>query len=136
VTATGFTIQNDWDGSATISSTGTVSYVVVGLDGTPTTTPRGEQIVYAFASGQLTRREAGVDATPVTLAGNLASLTFSYRDAAGTVLTPPLTAAQQASIRTIVVNAVGQPQNQPTTFQTGRVSVAMIDTVRLRNRTP
>jgi hypothetical protein len=52
------------------------------------------------------------------------------------VLTPPLTAAQQASIRTVVVNAVGQPQSQPSTFQAGRVSVAMTDTVRLRNRTP
>jgi prepilin-type N-terminal cleavage/methylation domain-containing protein len=140
VTATGFTIQNDWDGTwngtTGIEPTNTVNYVVVGTNGAPVTTPRGEQIVYAFAGGQLTRREVGLDAAGVVLASNMASLTFTYLNAAGTVLTPPLTAAQQASIRTIVVNAVGQPQNQPSTFQAGRVSVAMTDTVRLRNRIP
>jgi prepilin-type N-terminal cleavage/methylation domain-containing protein len=140
VSASGFTIQNDWDGTWTgtagINTAGTVNFVVVGANGVATTTPRGEQIIYAFAGGQLTRREVGVDAAGVVLASNLASLTFTYMNAAGTVLTPPLTAAQTATIRTIAVNAVGQPQNQPSTFQVGRVSVAMTDTVRLRNRTP
>ena len=83
----------------------------------------------------LTRRETG-EASAVVLASNLSSLTFTYLDATGTVLAPPLSAAQQASIRTVVVNAVGQPQNQPSTFTAGRGSVAMTDTVRLRNRTP
>jgi prepilin-type N-terminal cleavage/methylation domain-containing protein len=140
VSATGFTIQNDWDGTWTgaagITTAGTVNYVVVGSDGVPATTPRGEQIVYAFAGGQLTRREVGLDGAGVILASSLSSLTFTYLNAAGVVLTPPLTAAQAATVRTIVVNAVGQPQNQPSTFQAGRVSVAMTDTVRLRNRTP
>ncbi len=139
VSATGFTIQNDWDGTWTgaagINTAATVNYIVVGSNGVATTTPRGEQITYAFAGGQLTRRETG-EAAAVVLASNLSSLTFTYLNAAGTVLTPPLSAAQQASIRTIVVNAVGQPQNQPSTFTAGRVSVAMTDTVRLRNRTP
>ena len=141
VTATGFTIQNDWDGSWTgaagINTAATVNYTVVGTNGVATVTPRGEQITYAFtvATGTLTRQETG-EAQPVTLASNLASLTFRYLDAAGTALAPPLTAAQAATVRTIVVNAVGQPQNQPSTFQAGRVSVAMTDTVRLRNRTP
>ena len=138
--ATGFTIQNDWDGTWTgtagIDTAGTVNYVVVGATGVATTPARGEQIIYAFVGGTLTRREVGIDGAGVTLASNLASLSFTYMNAAGTVLTPPLTAAQEASIRTIVVNAVGQPQNQPSTFQAGRVSVAMTDSVRLRNRTP
>jgi prepilin-type N-terminal cleavage/methylation domain-containing protein len=136
--ATGFTIQNDWDGTwngaAGINTAGTVNYVVVGANGVATTTPRGEQIVYAFNAGTLTRQEVGVDAAPVTLASNLASLSFTYMNAAGTTLASPV--AQPGTIRTIVVNAVGQPQNQPSTFQAGRVSVAMTDTVRLRNRTP
>jgi type II secretory pathway component PulJ len=135
-TAAGFTLQNDWDGSGAIHPTATTDYVVVGTDGTATTTQRGERIVYAFAGGTLTRREMGVDAAGVPLAGNLAALTFTYMDAAGNVIASPVPAAQEANIRTIVVNAVGQPQNQPTIFQAGRVSVAMTDTVRLRNRTP
>ena len=140
-TATGFTIQNDWDGTwngaAGINTAATVNYVVVGTNGVATTTQRGEQITYAFTAGTgtLTRQETG-EAQPVPLASNLSSLTFRYLNAAGTALAPPLTAAQAATVRTIVVNAVGQPQNQPSTFQAGRVSVAMTDTVRLRNRIP
>jgi prepilin-type N-terminal cleavage/methylation domain-containing protein len=138
---TAFTIQSDWDGTwdgaAGINTAATVNYTVVGSNGVATVTQRGEQITYAFtaATGTLTRQETG-EAQPVILASNLASLTFTYLDAAGTTLTPPLTTAQEASVRTIVVNAVGQPQNQPSTFQAGRVSVAMTDTVRLRNRIP
>ena len=139
-TATGFTIQNDWDGTWTgagaLNTAGTVNYVVVGATGVPVTTARGEQIIYAFNGGNLTRRETGVDAAAVTLAGNLASLSFTYLDAAGAILAAPVSAGLEGTIRTIVVNAVGQPQNQPSTFQAGKVSVAMTDTVRLRNRTP
>jgi Tfp pilus assembly protein PilW len=139
VTATGFTIQNDWDGTwdgaAGINTAATVNYTVVGTNGVATVTQRGEQITYAFAGGNLTRQETG-EAQPVTLASNLFSLNFTYLNAAGTALAPPLSAAQAATVRTIVVNAVGQPQNQPSTFQAGRVSVAMTDTVRLRNRIP
>jgi prepilin-type N-terminal cleavage/methylation domain-containing protein len=141
VTATGFTIQNDWDGTWTgavgINAAATVNYTVVGSNGVATVTLRGEQITYSFntVTRNLTRQETG-EPQPVTLASNLASLTFTYMDSVGTVLTPPLSAAQAATVRTIVVNAVGQPQNQPSTFQAGRVSVAMTDTVRLRNRIP
>jgi prepilin-type N-terminal cleavage/methylation domain-containing protein len=77
VSATGFTIQNDWDGTwdgaAGITTGATVNYVVVGTDGVAVTTPRGEQIVYAFSAGQLTRREVGLDGAGVVLASNLAS---------------------------------------------------------------
>lgn len=139
-TATGFTIQNDWDGTwtgaGTLNTSGTVNYVVVGATGVAVTTARGEQVIYAVSGGNLTRRETGLDAAGVTLASNLASLSFTYQDAAGATLATPVSAGLEGSIRTIVVNAVGQPQNQPSTFQAGKVSVAMTDTVRLRNRTP
>ena len=113
-----------------------MNYVVINNDGTTTTTQRGEQSIYAFSAGTLTRREIGIDAAPVVLASNLAALTFTYLDRNGTVLTTPVPAVQEGNIRTIVIKAVGQPQVQPSTFQAGRVQVAMTDTVRLRNRAP
>ena len=138
--ATGFTIQNDWDaswnGAAGINTASAVNYVVLNNNGTTTTTQRGEQSIYAFSAGTLTRQEIGIDAAPVVLASNLAALTFTYLDRNGTVLTTPVPAVQEGNIRTIVIKAVGQPQVQPSTFQAGRVQVPMTDTVRLRNRAP
>jgi len=138
--ATGFTIQNDWDaswnGAAGINTISAVNYVVINSDGTTTTTQRGERSIYAFSGGTLTRQEIGIDAAPVVLASNLAALTFTYLDRDGTVLTAPVPAVQEGNIRTLVIKAVGQPQVQPSTFQAGRVQVAMTDTVRLRNRAP
>ena len=130
-----FTIQNDWNGTWDgagngIFTGGTVPHVVLNLDGTTTTTNRGEQVIYAFNSGtgKLTRREIGLDAQPVDIASGISSLTFTYLDASGATTTTA------ANIRAVVVNVVGQPQNQPTTFQAGRVQVAMTDSIRLRNR--
>lgn len=139
-TATGFTVQNDWNatwnGTSGIASSGTVSHVVVNNDGSTTTTQRGERVTYAFSSGTFTRQETGVDTSPVVLASNVASMTFSYQTAAGAVLATPVSVANEPTIRTIVVTMVGQPQVQPGTFQGGRVYVPMTDTIRLRNRVP
>ena len=129
--STGFTIQNDWSGNwngTTGISTGTVTQVVMASNGTTSNVTRGEQIIYAYSSGTLTRREMGVDASAVTVVSNLSSLSFTYLDADGN------TTATAADIRTIVVNAVGQPQVQPSASMAGRVQVAMTDSVRLRNR--
>jgi prepilin-type N-terminal cleavage/methylation domain-containing protein len=130
--ATTFTVQNDWngtwDGATGIFTGGTVPHAVLNTDGTTTTTPRGEQVTYAFSSGNLTRREIGIDGTPVVIASGISSLTFTYLDINGATTTTA------ANIRAIVVNVVGQPQNQPSTFQAGRVQVAMTDSIRLRNR--
>jgi prepilin-type N-terminal cleavage/methylation domain-containing protein len=132
--AAGFTVQNDWNGTwngtTGIFTGGTVPHVVVNSDGTTTTTNRGEQVIYAFSSstGNLTRREIGIDAQPQVIASGISSLTFTYLDVNGA------TTATPANIRAVVVNVVGQPQNQPTTFQAGRVQVAMTDSIRLRNR--
>jgi type II secretory pathway component PulJ len=119
-TATGFTIQNDWDGDGAINAVGTVT----DANGTS----HGEQIIYAFAGGSLTRQEIGIDLIPLTLAAGINSLTFTYQDSAGT------TTAIAADIRTIVVTLTTQPQNQPAATQQGRVLVTMTDSVRLRNR--
>jgi prepilin-type N-terminal cleavage/methylation domain-containing protein len=118
--ATGFTIQNDWDGDGVITAAGTVT------DGFGNV--RGEQIVYAFAGGALTRQETGVDASPLTLATGINSLTFTYQDNAGVVTAVP------DNIRTVVVTATTQPQFQPAATLQGRVLVTMTDSLRMRNR--
>ena len=87
-TGTGFTVQNDWDGDGAITTTGTVTDANGKV--------RGEQIVYAYSSGTLTRQEAGVDASAVTLATGINDLTFTYQDGTGA------TTATAADIRTIV----------------------------------
>jgi prepilin-type N-terminal cleavage/methylation domain-containing protein len=117
--ATGFTIQNDWDGDGVITAAGTVT------DGFGNV--RGEQIVYAFAGGALTRQETG-DVSPLTLATGINSLTFTYQDSAGVVTAVP------DNIRTVVVTATTQPQFQPAATLQGRVLVTMTDSLRMRNR--
>jgi type IV pilus assembly protein PilW len=132
--ASGFMLQSDWNGNGTIA-TGTVTQAVMdptGATSTVTNVTRGEQVIYAYSSGTLTRREMGVDGAPVAVVSNLQSLSFTYLDADGVAFTP--TTTTQANIRTIVVNAVAQPQFQPSAASAGRVYVAMTDSVRLRNR--
>ena len=65
--ATGFTLQNDWNatwnGTAGIATSGTVPQTVMSTTtSTTSTVNRGEQIIYAFSGGNLTRREMGIDA--------------------------------------------------------------------------
>jgi prepilin-type N-terminal cleavage/methylation domain-containing protein len=117
--ATGFTIQNDWDGDGVITTAGTVTDAFGNA--------RGEQVVYAFAGGTLTRQETG-DAIPLTLATGINSLTFTYQDNAGVVTATP------ANICTVVVTATTQPQFQPAATLQGRVLVTMTDSLRMRNR--
>jgi prepilin-type N-terminal cleavage/methylation domain-containing protein len=117
--ATGFTIQNDWDGDGVITTAGTVTDANGNV--------RGEQVVYAFAGGAITRRETG-DANPLTLATGINALTFTYQDSAGvTTVTPD-------DIRTVVVTATTRPQFQPAATLQGRVLVTMTDSLRMRNR--
>lgn len=125
--ATGFTIQNDWDGNyncttgAGITTVGTVNYL-------GTVTLRGENVIYAFAGGNLTRQETGVDVAPVVLAGGIVSATFAYLDANDVVTATP------ANIRRVAIAITAQPQNQPAATAQGRVQVSVQDSVRLRNR--
>jgi prepilin-type N-terminal cleavage/methylation domain-containing protein len=132
-TATGFVLQNDWDGTwdgtTGISTSGTVTQTVMSTTtSTTTNVNRGERITYSVVGGDLRRQETGIDGSPVVVVSNLASITFTYLDADGAVTATP------ADIRTIVISAVGQPLVQPTAYAAGRVQVAMTDSVRLRNR--
>jgi prepilin-type N-terminal cleavage/methylation domain-containing protein len=118
--ATGFTIQNDWDGDGVITTAGTVT----DANGNA----RGEQVVYTFAGGAITRRETGDMGPPITLASGINALTFTYQDNAG------VTTATPDNIRTVVVTATTQPQFQPAATLQGRVLVTMTDSLRMRNR--
>jgi prepilin-type N-terminal cleavage/methylation domain-containing protein len=118
--ATGFTLQNDWNGSGTITTVGTVTDASGNV--------RGEQVLYALVGTDLTRREIGVDAAALTLASGISSLAFTYQDSAGVVTVTP------ANIRTIVIAATTRPQFQPAASNQGRVQVTMTDSARLRNR--
>jgi prepilin-type N-terminal cleavage/methylation domain-containing protein len=111
--ATGLMIQNDWNASGTIQTT-SVTDPVSGAT-------RGEQVIYSFASGQLLRREMGVDGSPVALASGIISLAFTYLDQANVVT------ATAADIRTVTITLTTQQSS-------GQPQVTMVHRVRLRNR--
>lgn len=112
-TAAGLTIQNDWNGNTTIQAAAVTDPVTGGN--------RGEQVIYSFAGGQLTRREVGIDAAPVVLVSGITSLTFTYLDQNNAVT------ATAANIRTVTITLSTQAS-------TGYQQVTMTHRVRLRNR--
>jgi len=134
--ATKVTIQNDWDGSGAINTVSTVNYTVVGADGTPTTTQRGEQITYTYnaGTGTLTRQEVIIDATPVTLVTGITSLSFTYFDVGNPVNPNGNTTATSQCIRSVGISMTTQPSVQGQATMQGKILVTMGDTVRLRNR--
>jgi prepilin-type N-terminal cleavage/methylation domain-containing protein len=111
--ATGLTIQNDWNANNTIQTTSVVDSISGGN--------RGEQVIYSFADGQLSRREMGVDAAPVVLASGIISLAFTYLDQGNAVT------GTAADIRTVTITMTTQQS-------TGQPQVTMVHRVRLRNR--
>jgi prepilin-type N-terminal cleavage/methylation domain-containing protein len=113
--ATTLTIQNDWNGSATITAAA-VTDPITGVN-------RGEQIVYTFtlATGQLTRQEIGIDGAAVIIAAGITNLAFTYLDQDNNVT------AAAANIRTVTITITTQQS-------AGQPSVTMVNRVRLRNR--
>ena len=111
--ATGLTIQNDWNANNTIQTTSVVDPISGGN--------RGEQVIYSFGDGQLSRREMGVDAAPVVLASGIISLAFTYLDQGNAVT------GTAADIRTVTITMTTQQS-------TGQPQVTMVHRVRLRNR--
>jgi len=110
---TGLTIQNDWNADNAIQAT-SVTDPVSGAT-------RGEQVIYSFASGQLLRREMGVDAAPVVLASGITSLAITYLDQNNAVT------GTAANIRTVTITMTTQQGS-------GQPQVTMVHRVRLRNR--
>ncbi len=166
-TATSFTIQNDWNASGAVDPAPTtvcIPYswaVCPAAAGAPNL--RGEQITYSIVGGALCRQESGIaaPASPPcpagsqTLATNVAQAAvgldcagalialpavFLFCDGSGNALGFPILnpSANQANIRTVVVNLQVGVQNQAAgSWQTGgAVQVTMTDLIRLRNRVP
>ncbi len=117
ITSGSLTLQYDWNGDGAIA-TGAVNDPILCATGTAC---RGEKVTYAFSSGQLTRQEQGVDASPVVIASGISSLTFSYFAADGTTTT------SSSAVRQVAVTVSAQTANQGT-------YVTMLDRIRLRNR--
>ena len=117
-TATSVTLQYDWNGDGTSAGSGKVNDPVLCATGTAC---RGERVIYSFSSGALTRQEIGVDASPLTIASGISSLSFTYMAEDGTVTAVP------ANIRIIGVTVTAQAASHG-------AYVTMSDRIRLRNR--
>lgn len=117
--ATGLTIQNDWNDNGVIEPAITV--MVNGV-------ARGERTVYSLVGGTLQRQESGVDAAPVPLADGIQQLTFEYRDANNAIT------ATDTAIRAVAVSINAEPVTQTASGRGGAVRIAMTDRMRLRNR--
>jgi hypothetical protein len=111
--ATGLTIQNDWNASNDIQAAAVTDPITGSL--------RGEQIVYTFAAGQLRRQEIGIDPGAVVVAAGITSLAYTYLDQNNTVT------AVAANIRTVTITMTTQQS-------AGQPQVTMVHRVRLRNR--
>lgn len=117
--ATGLTLQYNWDASVgTTPSSVAVNDPLLCATGPAC---RGEQVIYAFSSGNLTRREVGIDASPVTVASGINSMTFTYFKEDGTAATAA------TDVRTVAVTVTAQTANKG-------AMVTMTDRIRLRNR--
>jgi prepilin-type N-terminal cleavage/methylation domain-containing protein len=117
-TATSVTLQYDWNGDGTSAGSGKVNDPVLCATGTAC---RGERVTYSFSSGALTRQEIGVDASALTIASGISSLSFTYMAEDGTVTAVP------ANIRIIGVTVTAQAASHG-------AYVTMSDRIRLRNR--
>lgn len=121
--ATSLTLQYNWDGSTCVVPCSPINTGALVTDPMtcPTAACRGEQITYALSSGNITRQEVIVDATPVVIASGITALTFTYRDENNNVTTLP------ELIRTVEISVTAQTA-------TKGAYVTMIDRIRLRNR--
>ena len=138
--ATGFTLQSDWNGNGAINA-GVIVPVNYTFGGVATPVNRGEQVTYTVVGGNLQRQEPGVDAAPLVLVtsvqqaltGGAPQPFFTYLDINGVVIANP--AATPEQIRTIWVQMRVGVQNQPPAiWMAGAVQVTMSDRIRLRNR--
>lgn len=118
--ATGLTIQNDWNANGAIDSTITVTDPVKG-------TARGEQVIYALSGTNLTRRETGVDGTPQVLISGVQSLAFEYLDI------NDATTATAGNVRTVVMTATVSQFTGPSAA-VNPANVVLTNRIRLRNK--
>ena len=120
-TATGFTIQNDWNANGVIDTTLIVTDPVKG-------TGRGEQTIYSLSGNDLMRRETGVDGAAAPLISGVQALSFQYLDATDAAT------ATGADIRTIVVTATVRQNTGPASGALQSAQVTLTNRVRLRSK--
>lgn len=119
--ATGFTIQNDWNANGVIDNTLVITDPVKG-------TGRGEQTIYALSGNNLTRRETGVDAAALNLISGVQALSFQFLD-----INDAATATASA-IRTVVITATVSQNTGPASGALESSRVVLTNRVRLRNK--
>ena len=120
---TGFVLRNDWNQSGAIET---------GVTQTVDGVTHGEQITYTFSGTTLTRRETGVDATPVTVTNRISSVTIEYRDADGNIVASP-SGVNAGLIRTVVLDITTSPDTTTAGTAT-QANVRSRTQVRIRNR--
>lgn len=136
ITATSFTIQNDWNGNwncppgtALDACTGINTGVIVTL---PDNTTHGEQVTYSVVGSVLQRQESGLDVAPQIIADNVAQAGatpfFQYLNSAGAATTDP------NAVRTVVVSLRARPVVEPGSSAAGHAEVVVTSAIRLRNR--
>ena len=116
--ATGLTLQFDWNGDSVITTNAKVNDSLRCPTGAPC---RGERVIYALSGQNLTRQEIQVDATPQVIASGITSLTFTYWQDDNTAAT---TSERIRSVRILLTARAG----------TTGSSATMAAQVRLRNR--
>lgn len=131
VTATAFTIQNDWNGNWTCPP-GAALATCNGIEPGVVVSGRGEQVTYSVVGTVLQRQESAVDNAPQTLADNVAQAgatpLFQYLDR------NDVATANPTDVRTIIVSLVARPAFEPSTSAAGRAEVVMTTRIRIRNR--
>jgi prepilin-type N-terminal cleavage/methylation domain-containing protein len=116
--ATGFTLQYDWNGDGTSASSGKVNDPVLCPTGS---TCRGERVIWSFASSNLSRQEIGVNGSAIVIASGLSSVSFVYLDETGA------TTSSRDLMRSVRVTISAKSGGSA-------ADVTMTDQIRLRNR--
>jgi prepilin-type N-terminal cleavage/methylation domain-containing protein len=119
-TATGLTIQNDWNANGAIDPTLPMTDPVKG-------TSRGERVTYTLSGSDLTRQESAVDAAPLVVISGVQSLAFEYLDSNDTVT------VTAANVRTVVITATVSQFTGPAAAL-NPANVVLTNRIRLRNK--
>lgn len=119
-TATSLTIQLDLDGSGAIQADGPDGLADTG----------DEEVIGYSLNGTSLERKAGGAAAQLVIDG-VQSLTLTYLDVNGATISDP--ASNLGAIRSIVVFLTTQPERVPASYQAGKVTRSMADSVRLRS---
>lgn len=144
-----FSLCYDWNGDGTVQGPAQAFLVPYVFGGVATNVLRGEMVTYRVNGTVLQRQEIGVQGQPQDLLAAVQQVARGVDCGGNQIANPPFfqyctaaggTAVNAEDIRSIVVNLQAGVQNapvagvQPTSWQAGRIQVAMSHRIRLRNR--